>query len=152
MHPQQAIHASSLLTSPDGGEGFWMAAARKIDWFTPPSRAYGTAKGDSGPSWFPDGVMNTCYNALDRRARRDCPHRADFADCTNDEGRKRRCMIHVSPMPQAAAQPELVLSYGEMLERVQILAGVLRHKLGVKKVRCSAYSACSFGDVAAAGL
>ena len=37
-------------------------------------------------------------------------------------------------MPQAAAQPELILSYGDMLDRVQILAGVLRHKLGVKKV------------------
>jgi len=77
MHPQQAIHASSLLTSPDGGEGFWMAAASKIDWMTRPSRAYGTAQGDSAPSWFPDGVMNTCYNALDRRAPRRSVDRAD---------------------------------------------------------------------------
>ena len=36
-------------------------------------------------------------------------------------------------MPQAAARPKETLSYDDVLEKVKILAGVLRHTLGVKK-------------------
>lgn len=46
-------------------EDFWGEAARLIDWETAPSRILD----DSDPPfyrWFPDGVLNTCYNALDR--------------------------------------------------------------------------------------
>ena len=39
---------------------FWLDAARAIDWITPPTIGY------DGTSWFPDGVLNTCYNAVDR--------------------------------------------------------------------------------------
>jgi propionyl-CoA synthetase len=54
-------HARSLA-DPDG---FWLAAASAIDWDRPPARALD----DSTPPlyrWFPDGVLNTCHNALDR--------------------------------------------------------------------------------------
>lgn len=36
-------------------------------------------------------------------------------------------------MPQASAKPTETLSYEEVLEKVKVLAGVLRHTLGVKK-------------------
>ena len=51
----------------DDPEGFWLDAARAIDWETAPSRALDDA---AAPlyRWFPDGVMNTCHNALDRHA------------------------------------------------------------------------------------
>lgn len=50
------------LTDP---AGFWGEAAKAIDWITPPGRVLD----DSRPPfyrWFPDGTLNTCFNALDR--------------------------------------------------------------------------------------
>ena len=63
--------------------------------------------------------MNTCYNALDRHVV------AGFGD--------RPCFHHYSPLPAAAANPMKTLSYSEVLWEVQLLAGVLRYKLNVKK-------------------
>lgn len=40
---------------------------------------------------------------------------------------------HYSPLPAAKAAPERTMTYTELLEEVQVLAGVLRNKLGVKK-------------------
>ena len=44
---------------------FWLEAAEGISWQTPPRQAL-----DAGRAplydWFPDGVLNTSYNALDR--------------------------------------------------------------------------------------
>jgi propionyl-CoA synthetase len=45
--------------------GFWSAAARGIDWIEPPRRILD----DGNPPfyrWFTGGVLNTCYNAVDR--------------------------------------------------------------------------------------
>ena len=50
------------LTDPSG---FWGEAAQGIDWITAPT----TVLDDADPPfyrWFTGGVMNTCYNALDR--------------------------------------------------------------------------------------
>ena len=50
-------------------EGFWLDAARGIDWFTPPRAALD----DNHPPfyrWFPGGRLNVCYNALDRHVIR----------------------------------------------------------------------------------
>ncbi|MDD9910583.1 MAG: propionyl-CoA synthetase [Ahrensia sp.] len=46
-------------------EAFWMEAANKLDWTTPPSRAFFADQGAYG-RWFADGKVNTCYNCLDR--------------------------------------------------------------------------------------
>ncbi|GAA2727502.1 propionyl-CoA synthetase [Actinocorallia aurantiaca] len=54
------------LTDP---EGFWLDAARLIDWESFPTRALD----DSGAPfyrWFSDGELNTSYNALDRHVER----------------------------------------------------------------------------------
>ena len=45
----------------DDPESFWSAAARAIEWSTPPSRTYDVAAG-----WFPGGALNTCWNCVDR--------------------------------------------------------------------------------------
>ena len=45
--------------------GFWMQAAKAIDWDTAPTRA-GEPQPDGMWHWFPDGRLNTCHNALDR--------------------------------------------------------------------------------------
>ncbi|GGL50993.1 propionyl-CoA synthetase [Wenxinia marina] len=46
-------------------EGFWMEAARAIDWDRFPTRGL---KDDRAPfyEWFTDGLVNGCYNAVDR--------------------------------------------------------------------------------------
>jgi propionyl-CoA synthetase len=44
---------------------WWMERARGLAWDTPPTRAFDATLGAYG-RWFPDGVLNTCFNALDR--------------------------------------------------------------------------------------
>ena len=44
---------------------FWLEQSENIDWFTKPTKAID----DSNKpfyKWFPDGVVNNCYNAVDR--------------------------------------------------------------------------------------
>ncbi|MBH5333628.1 propionyl-CoA synthetase [Streptomyces pactum] len=50
------------LTDP---EGFWLEAAEAIDWTRKPTRALDAARAPLY-RWFPDGELNTSYNALDR--------------------------------------------------------------------------------------
>ena len=55
------IHRRSIADP----EGFWGEAAEQIDWI----KRWDKVLDDSNPPfyrWFPGGVMNTCYNALDR--------------------------------------------------------------------------------------
>jgi len=49
----------------DDPEGFWLEAAEAIDWTRAPTRALDSA-GAPLYRWFPDGELNTSYNALDR--------------------------------------------------------------------------------------
>ena len=44
---------------------FWAEAAKEIDWIKPPNTVFDPQAGVYG-RWFPDGTLNTCYNALDR--------------------------------------------------------------------------------------
>lgn len=46
-------------------EGFWLDAAKAIDWYREPSQAFDETAGPYG-RWFPDAELNTSYNALDR--------------------------------------------------------------------------------------
>ena len=45
-------------------ESFWMKAAEKIDWVRKPTKALNK---ENAPlyEWFTDGIVNTCYNAVD---------------------------------------------------------------------------------------
>jgi propionyl-CoA synthetase len=98
----RAYHRS--ITDPDG---FWGAAAAGIDWITPPKRVLD----DDRPPfyrWFPDGVLNTCYNALDRHVING---RAD-----------QTALIHDSPVTGTRRS----YTYAELLEQVARFAGVLR--------------------------
>jgi len=46
-------------------EGWWLEKARALEWERPPARAF-DARGGVYGRWFPDGVLNTCHNAIDR--------------------------------------------------------------------------------------
>ncbi|MFT4042887.1 MAG: propionyl-CoA synthetase [Gordonia sp. (in: high G+C Gram-positive bacteria)] len=58
-------YADTFRRSIDERESFWLAAASAVDWGTPPTVALDAS---AAPiyRWFPDGRLNTAYNALDR--------------------------------------------------------------------------------------
>jgi propionyl-CoA synthetase len=58
-------YAEVYKRSLEDPSGLWMEAADTVSWDTRPS----VVLDDSNPPfyrWYPDGVLNTCYNALDR--------------------------------------------------------------------------------------
>jgi len=87
-------------------EGFWMQQAQAIDWVTPPSRALFA---DRAPfyEWFSDGLVNTCFNAVDRHVL------AGHGD--------RIAIIHDSPLTGTTRK----ITYAELQTRVASLAGAL---------------------------
>ena len=88
-------------------EGFWAEAAKAIDWFEPAQTVFDPAMGVYG-RWFAGGVMNTCYNALDRHVM---------------GGRaSQTALIYDSPVTGTVAS----YSYEEMLFEVRTLAAILK--------------------------
>src|SRR6202050_5116443 len=94
-------------------EGFWAEAAAEIDWFEQPKAVFDPKAGIYG-RWFPGGVTNTCFNALDRQVN---AARADQA-----------AIIYDSPL----AGTKRVLTYDRLLTETQVLAAMLRD-LGIEK-------------------
>jgi propionyl-CoA synthetase len=96
------VHAAAMRDP----EGFWLDAARAIDWATRPTRAFDAASGPYG-RWFPDGSLNACWNAVDRHV---AAGRADQVAIRYDSpvtGTKR------------------AITYAELLREVSALAAVL---------------------------
>src|SRR6478752_6180024 len=94
-------------------EGFWGEAARDIDWIEPAKKVFDRSLGLYG-RWFPDAVVNTCYNALDRHV---AGGRAD-----------QLALIHDSPLAGGVRK----FTYAEMLHEVQTLAAIMQD-FGVAK-------------------
>jgi len=59
--PDNRKYDEAFRHAADDPEGFWAEAAKAIDWFVEPALTYSASGG-----WFPDGVLNTCHNCLDR--------------------------------------------------------------------------------------
>jgi propionyl-CoA synthetase len=94
-------------------EGFWMEAAKAIDWVKRPSKALFD---ENAPyyEWFKDAQVNTCYNALDRHVL------AGNGD--------RVALIYDSPVTDTKSR----ITYAELLDQVARLAGALQAR-GVSK-------------------
>ncbi len=96
------------ITDPDG---FWGEAAAAIDWYQRPTAVLDR----SNPPiyrWFPDGVVNTCFNALDRHVA---------------AGRGGQpALVYDSPVTGTSR----TFTYAELLDEVAHFAGLLR-ELGV---------------------
>jgi propionyl-CoA synthetase len=103
------VHARSLADP----QGFWAEAATEIDWIEPPKTIFDAAQGVYG-RWFTGGVVNTCYNALDRHVERG---RADQV-----------ALIHDSPLTNSVTR----FTYAELLAEVQALAAIMQD-FGVAK-------------------
>ena len=109
MTNYQSAYAQSMA---DPNE-FWGNAAKLVKWDKNPK----VILDDSNPPlyrWFSDGMLNTCYNALDRHV---VDGRAD-----------QPAVIHES----AITGKSLTLTYAQMLEKVARFAGALR-MAGVEK-------------------
>ena len=82
-------------------EVFWGEAARAIDWYRAPTAVLDV----SNPPfchWFAGGVLNTCFNALDRHVR---DGRADQAALiTNRQAGSRRRRVRTRPRSSAAVR------------------------------------------------
>ncbi len=100
-------YAEAFRQSLDDPEGFWASAAVDIDWYRPPS----VVLDKSSPPfyrWFADGVLNTCFNAVDRHVR----------DGRGDQA----ALIYDSPVTGTCR----TFTYRELLDQVAQFAGVLR--------------------------
>jgi len=87
-------------------EDFWDEAANSVQWY----RKYSKVLDDSNPPfyrWFPDGELNTCYNALDFHV---------------ENGRANQpALIYDSPVTNTIR----TFTYEELLDQVSRFAGVL---------------------------
>ena len=94
-------------------EAFWMTAAEAIDWDRKPTRALFD---ENAPmyEWYSDGLVNTCWNAVDRHVEAG---RGDQA-----------AIIHDSPITRSKHE----ITFTELRDRVASLAGALRAK-GIEK-------------------
>ncbi len=94
-------------------DAFWAEAAEGISW----TRRWDRVIDESRPPfvhWFPGGMLNTCYNAVDRHVER---------------GRgKQRALIYDSPVTGVTQ----AITYRELQDEVARLAGALR-RLGLAK-------------------
>jgi propionyl-CoA synthetase len=92
---------------------FWAEAAKAVDWIKPPQKVFDPEAGVYG-RWFPDGTLNTCYNALDRHVKNG---RADQA-----------ALIYDSPVTGM----KRTYTYAQLLAEVNAVASVLKD-FGVTK-------------------
>ncbi|MFD5244680.1 propionyl-CoA synthetase [Amycolatopsis sp. NPDC058340] len=107
------MHAESYQRSLEDPEGFWLEAAQAIDWTRTPTRALDASKAPFY-RWFPDGELNTAFNALDRHVR---------------DGRgEQTALIWDSPVTDSVRR----FTYAELLDEVARFAGALA-SLGVGK-------------------
>ena len=93
--------------------GFWAEAARAISWHREPTVVLDDS---SAPffKWFPDGQLNTCFNAVDRHVA---------------EGRGgQAALVYDSPVTGTTA----TYSFAELRDEVARAAGALR-ALGVER-------------------
>src|SRR6476660_801249 len=101
-----AVYRETYQHSLSDPTEFWAGAAEAIDWYVPPQRILD----DSDPPlyrWFPDAVLNTCYNAVDRHV---------------EAGRgSQPALHHDSPVTGT----KLTWTYAELREQVARFAGVL---------------------------
>ncbi|MCK6418347.1 MAG: acetate--CoA ligase [Alphaproteobacteria bacterium] len=107
-------YAQMMSVSRQTPDEFWGAQAKRLDWMKFPSVIKNTSfTGDVNIKWFEDGVLNACYNCIDRHL----PHKANdtaFIFEADEPGQDRR------------------ITYAELHRDVCQLSNALKAK-GVKK-------------------
>ncbi|OJJ50468.1 hypothetical protein ASPZODRAFT_147981 [Penicilliopsis zonata CBS 506.65] len=118
MHIQDAIHAASLHDP----HAFWSHHAAQLHWHRAPSqvlahtrRTLADGSSHAAWSWFPDGELSTTFNCVDRHVA------AGRGDCA--------AIVFDSPVTQTVE----TITYAQLQEEVELLAGVLREEAQVEK-------------------
>ena len=67
-HLDPAGYEKAYRESVEDTEGFWAETAKRIDWFKFPTLIKDVSfdKADLHIKWYEDGVLNACYNCIDR--------------------------------------------------------------------------------------
>ncbi len=102
-----AGYADAFRRSLADPDGFWGEAAEAIDWYRRPTKVL-DASGAPFYRWFTGGVLNTCFNAVDRHVR----------DGRGDQP----ALIYDSPVTSTSR----TFTYQQLLAEVARFAGVLR--------------------------
>jgi propionyl-CoA synthetase len=102
-----AGYADAFRRSLADPDGFWGEAAEAIDWYQRPTAVL-DASGAPFYRWFTGGVLNTCFNAVDRHVR----------DGRGDQA----ALIYDSPVTSTSR----TFTYQQLLDEVARFAGVLR--------------------------
>ena len=105
------MYAQSI-SAPDA---FWAEQAKRIDWFTPPTKVGNWSFDPVSIKWYEDGVLNLCHNAVDRHVAAGKGDAIAFIFEPDD------------PVKDARR-----VSYSELLTEVKRMAGALK-TLGVGK-------------------
>ncbi|MEI2611573.1 MAG: propionyl-CoA synthetase [Candidatus Promineifilaceae bacterium] len=108
-----AAYTESYQRSLTDREGFWAEAAEAVHWFKPWDAVLDTSR-PPFYRWFPGGLVNSCYNALDVHVQRG---RAD-----------QPALIYDSPVTHTVK----TYTYQELLDLVSRFAGALT-TAGVQK-------------------
>ncbi|RMD42935.1 hypothetical protein DV735_g2213, partial [Chaetothyriales sp. CBS 134920] len=119
--PNNTVQAAVQAAAVDNPEQFWDHHAKQLFWHKPYSRvvSHQTKRLADGTehfhwSWFPDGEISTTYNCVDRHVKAG---RGDVA-----------ALIWDSPVSGRKEK----FTYAQLLDEVEVLAGVLREE-GVGK-------------------
>lgn len=102
-------YADAVRCAAERPDQFWIEAAKAIDWVTNPPRAH-----DQNLGWFPEGILNTCHNCLDRHVQAG---RGDMA-----------ALVYDSPVTATIRR----YTYRELLHETERAAAMLA-SLGAKK-------------------
>ena len=128
--PPPSVEARSLVPDYDAlyrrsiedSDGFWDEQAQQLEWFAPWSKvlSWQPGEGENPPKveWFVDAKCNITVNALDRHAR--------------GANRNKAAFLWVGEQDERGKTPERVLTYGQLLRRVNQCANALKD-LGVKE-------------------
>src|SRR4051812_15000953 len=112
-HCNLAGYEAAYRRSLDDPDGFWADEARRIDWFTFPTRIGDWSFDPVDIKWYEDGVLNLCHNCVDRHLE----SRADQA-----------AILFEGDEPGSGRS----LTYGELYREVVAMANALK-ALGARK-------------------
>lgn len=111
-----SVYEQVFRWSLEDPEGFWGEAAREISWDREPTQVFDPHEGLYG-RWFVDGLLNTCYNAVDRHV---------------EAGRgEQHALIYDSPVTGT----QQWWTYRELQDQVARFAGALGAR-GVQRGDC----------------
>ncbi|MGI9450404.1 MAG: AMP-binding protein, partial [Geminicoccaceae bacterium] len=113
-HCDDATYQRMYQRSVEDSEGFWADEAKRLDWTTFPTKIKDVDFADNARiRWYEDGVLNVCYNCVDRHLEK----RGD-----------QTAIIWEGDEPDQDAN----ITYKQLHDKVCRLANVLKD-LGVKK-------------------